>query len=432
MKVTYTSDSSLEIIKTMSPRIVTDLQWDMQTLHEPLHCPYNRISVLRVWAQTEAKTLGPLVLRSLEDPAVRERVTAHLNMPTFVGFRMLDHAGLPSSDDVIFSSTATANSCNDDAVTSALHILGYTHPSHNITFQRSSTVTVSGLTAVGLKPPKNPAVQFDPNTIFQEWSKVAQSLATQFYAMTYPSHDPLSSLTQLPVKPHYDKIYHYGCINQSWTVNSLGTPVSNWGLHEHWNVLMTTAMMHHIICTLKPGGDAILKVRIFRRSETLGLTALVSTLFQRMEIVDVPDQICTYVGVLYFGMTDDVGLRQQVADTLWTAMDQNPSHIFCNPHMQSEKAAANLKKCAEHRQSMMDNRARANTLFLTCLRHLCNQIAHNRHPETFPAEELVEYFGPARANYFKHRWIEAHLRLSQRDTCALLSLMDKPWMREVC
>lgn len=429
MKITYTSDSSLEIIRTLSPRIINDLQWDMQTLHEPLHRKFNRINVLKVWASNEAKSLKDVVLNALEDPEKRRRVTMIMNVPTFIGFRMLDYAGLPRPGDVIFSSTATANSCNDDAITSALHILGLTDPDFNINFQRSSTVTICGLTAVSKMPPKNPAVMFNPSTIFIEWIDVARSLARQFYRMTLPEYNDSENIS---VFPHYDKMYHYGCISQNWTTNSLGTPVSNWGLHEHWNVLMTSAMMHHIAVTLKPGGDAILKVRVFRRSETLGLTALLSALFERMEIVDVPDQMCTYVGVVYFGMTSDEELRKQVAESIWNAMDQSPCSIFCNPIILRDEVKQNLNKCCEHRQNMMDLRAKSNTLFLTCIRHLSNQILWRNHPETFPCSELVEMFGQQRGNYFKHRWTEVHRKLTDREANDLVELMNKPWMLEVC
>jgi len=401
----------------------------MQTLHEPLHRKFNRINVLKVWASSEAKTLKDVVLHALEDPEKRRRVTEIMNMPTFVAFRMLDCAGLPKAGDLVFSSTATANSCNDDAVTSALHILGMTDPDFNINFQRSSTATLCGITAVSNMPPKNPAVTFDPSAIFTEWTEVARSLARQFYRMTRPEYNDSDVIS---VFPHYDKMYHYGCISQNWTTNSLGTHVSNWGLHKHWNILMTSAMLHHIAVTLKAGGDAILKVRVFRRSETLGLTALLSALFERMEIVDVPDNMCTYVGAVYFGMTRDEELRKQVAETIWKAMDQNVCNIFCNTIMLRDDVKQNLTKCVEHRQSMMDLRARSNTLFLTCVRHLCNQIQQRKHPETFPCSELVELFGQKRGNYFKHRWTEAHWKLTDREMNDLVELMNKPWMREVC
>jgi hypothetical protein len=234
------------------------------------------------------------------------------------------------------------------------------------------------------------------------------------------------------VNPRYDKIYHYGCINQNWTTNSLGTPVSNWGLHEQWNILMTSAMMHHIITTLKPGGSTILKVRVFRRCETLGLVSLLSSVFDRMELADVPDMLCSYVGFIGFGMTHDMALRQQVADLMWRAMDQDPSHIFCNPVMQSEKVKNNMAICNQHRQSMMDSRARANTLFLCCVRHFCNQLQFNHDPYHFPDSELIAYYGKERAAYFKNRWIDLHFKLEYKEKLEIVLLMDKAWMREVC
>ena len=121
-----------------------------------------------------------------------------------------------------------------------------------------------------------------------------------------------------------------------------------------------------------------------------------------------------------------------VFEKIWKAMDQNVCNIFCNAIMLRDDVQHNLTKCVEHRQSMMDSRARSNTLFLTCVRHLCNQIQQRNHPETFPCSELVEMFGQKKGNYFKHRWTEAHWKLTDREMNDLVELMNKPWMREVC
>ncbi len=109
----------------------------------------------------------------------------------------------------------------------------------------------------------------------------------------------------------------------------------------------------------------MLKVTVFRRCETLGLVAILSSLFERLEIVDLPDQICTYVGAVYFGMTSDAELRQRVAESLWQAMDQNPGRNFCDPLMHDCRVKVSVDLCCQHRNRMI-------TLHLTYLRHFCN------------------------------------------------------------
>jgi hypothetical protein len=166
-----------------------------------------------------------------------------LNEPTYVVFSILNRIGVPDDGSVVFSSTATANSGNDDAYTTALKIMGYTTDDHHITFVRSSACTTCGLTGVSKLRPKNDAVKYDPETSLDKFPDLARSLAGQFLHMTINDHE-------LTIKPTYDVMYHNGCISQNWTTNSLGNSVSNWELHEQWNVVMTVAMMWHIAMTL--------------------------------------------------------------------------------------------------------------------------------------------------------------------------------------
>lgn len=434
-KIIYVSDTSVEIIKGFCPECIVEMYREMQNAHPFLHEKQNRLPVLEAFARDKAINIGPFILEALEkDPVKKLRVNELLSMPTFVGFRILDHMGLPQKGDVIFSSTATANSCNDDAVTSALHILGFTDPDMNITFQRSSTAAWDGLTMVSRLPPRNDAVFFNPNTLLDDFADdVARSLAQQFFAMTLKLNK-CTDRFELKVLPTYDKMYHYGCISQNWTTNSLGMPVSSWGIHEQWNILMASAMMHHVALTLKPGGNAVVKVRVMRRAETLGLTALLSSLFERMEIVDVPDQICTYAGVVFFNMTHDEEKRKRVADAIWKAMDQSPAHIFCNEFMQNDdKVRTNLKACEEHRRSMMDYRSKLNTLFLDCVLNLAQQIQCKRYATTFPMlDDLVQHYGSEeRGLYFWKRWVAVHVKLVTEmpaQTKRFLWVMQRPWI----
>jgi hypothetical protein len=415
-RIIYYSESDIEIVKCFGPGCIVDLHEEMQSGHPFLFKKENRIPVLRDFAQNKAASIGHVILEALEQPDKRDMAHALLNMPTFVGFRMLDVMGLPKEGDVVFSSTATANSAHDDAVTSALRILGYTDPGKKITYHRSSTVADDGFTAFGSMRPKNGAVRFNQHAQLDDFADgVARPLAKQFFLMTLSHNKQVGDENgkSLRVLPTYDEMYHYGCISQSKGTDTFGMPVTNWGIHEQWNILMGSAMMHHVALTLKAGGKALVKVRVMKRAETLGLVALLSSLFERLEIVDVPDHSCTYVGAIFFGMTDDVKKRQRVADTIWEAMDQSPANIFCNDVVQGDpRVRENLKLCEKHRRSMMDFRATVDTLFMDCVQHLVEQLKHGRRSTQFPMKEhLLEHYGSVMGEYFCNRWLGVHEKL---------------------
>ena len=429
----YDSESDIEIVKCFSPGCITDLHDEMQNAHPFLYRRENRIPVLEKFAKTGAKNIGNIILEALGHDTQRNKIFHKLNTPTLSGFHVLDHMGLPDEGDVIFSSTATANSSHDDAITTALDILGFTDEKKGIKFHRSSTVANDGFTMFGHQHPKNSAVYFDPHAQLDNFADgVARPLAKQFFYLTLNHSQEGNSNKDLRVVPTYDKMYHYGCISQSKTTDAFGMPVTNWGIHEQWNILMGSAMMHHVALTLKPGGNALVKVRVVKRAETLGLIALLSSLFKEMKIVDVPDQSATYVGAIFFSMTDNAVKRQKVADTIWNAMDQNPVNIFCNEVMQGDKMVKNnLDICNEHRRSMMDYRSRVDTLFMDCVQHLADQIRHRRPADSFPMKHaLKELYGSELGNYYYDRWVDVHIKLVKKmpkEADNFLWVMQRRW-----
>ena len=436
-RVIYDSESDIEIVKCFCPGCIAELHDEMQNRHPFLFDRKNRIPVLEDFAENQAVSIGPLILELLKDKATRDKVHAKLNMPTFVGFRVLDHMGLPDKGDVIFSSTATANSANDDAVTTALDIMGFTDPKWNITFHRSSTASSEdGKIMFSHKDPKNPAVFFNPYAKIDDFAdSVARPLATQFFSMTLHHNQIEEDSPTMLVLPTYNKMYHYSCISQSKSTDVFGMPITNWGIHEQWNLLAGSAMMHHVALTLKPGGNAAVKVRIFKRAETLGLAALLSSLFERMQIVDVTDQTCTYAVALFFNMTDNVDKRLKVADTIWHAMDQDPVSVFCNDVMQGDaRVKENLALCSKHRRSMMDFRGTVDTLFMDCVQSLVAQIENGNPADTFPLQdELKKYYGGKMGQYFWDRWVGVHRLFMQHKNASekdgFLWVMHNRWSR---
>jgi flagellar hook-basal body complex protein FliE len=436
-RVIYDSETDIEIVKCFCPGCIAELHDEMMNVHPFLFHKENRIPVLEDFAKNKAVNIGPFILELLKDEDTRKKVHAKLSMPTFVGFRVLDCMGLPDEGDVIFSSTATANSANDDAVTTALDIMGFTDPKRNITFYRSSTASSEdGRTMFTHKVPKNPAVYFDPYAKLDDFADcVARPLASQFFSMTLHHNNIQEKKPTMRVLPTYNKMYHYSCISQSKTTDVFGMPVTNWGIHEQWNLLAGSAMMHHVALTLKPGGNALVKVRVFKRAETLGLLALLSSLFEQMQIVDITDQTTSYAAALFFNMTDDVEKRQKVADTIWNAMDQDPISIYFNDVMQGDtKVKENLALCIKHRRIMMDYRSTVDTLFMDCLQSLVYQIENWKPADTFPLkDELEKHYGGKMGEYFWDRWVGVHKtllnnkNLTKRET--LLWVMHNRWSR---
>jgi hypothetical protein len=436
-RVIYDSESNIEIVKCFCQGFISELHDEMQNGHPFLFNKKNRIPALEDFAKNKAVNIGPLILELLKDTGARNKVHAKLNMPAFVGFRELDHMGLPDKGDVIFSSTATANSANDDAFTTALDIMGFTDPKWNITFHRSSTASSNdGKIMFSHKNPKNPAVYFDPYAKLDDFADgVARPLASQFFSMTLHHNQIEEKDPIMRVLPTYNKMYHNGCISQSKNTDVFGMPITNWGIHEQWNLLAGSAMMHHVALTLKPGGNAMVKVRIFKRAETLGLVVLLSSLFERMQIVDVTDQSATYAGALFFNMTEDSDKRKKVADTIWNAMDQDPASIFCNDVMQGDaKVKENLALCSKHRRSMMDQRSTVDTLFMDCVQSLVAQIENGKPADTFPFEdELVKQYGDKMGEYFWGRWVGVHRLLMKHNNTTkkeeFLWVMHNRWSR---
>ena len=433
--VTYPADLACQIVELVGARPLEDLKTMMGTEHLLLSEKKNRVYVLNEFARSEPESeIKALINSRLQTKEARDSVHQFMNNPTFEAFKVLEIAGLPTRGSHVFSSTATANSGNDDAVTTALKILGVTD---GIEFQRTSTVNMHTMqSAVSCQAPKNPPVSYDRHKPPTEWHLQAYDLALQFYNYSNPDSGGTITVTHM-----HDKIYHWGCINQCYLISPLQHEVSSWAMHEKWNVVMTTAMMWHALMTLKPGGQLCLKTRIFKRAETLGLVALISAVFDNVQMVDNPRQVCTFVSVVYSGMTSDLAKRMQVANTLRRAMDQSPEHIFyCDVQRDNPQCLQTIRLAEQHRSSMLQTRAKVNTLFLMGLYCIKLQLdgRSRRRQEILDLQfsweilldELVIKYGYEKGNLFYEEFQGIVSQLNGTQRCTLKTILNSRWMKD--
>ena len=447
----YPGPYEANIPEIMNINRLAQLRKNMQRCHGPLDVKSNRVDILKQYCEDEPDD-NPIKERmfiALGHKTGRKKIQSMLNEPTFEAFKVLKLAGVPMPGDVVFSSTATANSGNNDAVTTALDILGCTE---NITYHRSSTVSSSGMTGVSNVEPKNEAVKFDEHCQIGQWDVMVRHLGLQFLQLTQNyiiNHSTqiqindindinnlctLKIMPNLQIIPCYDRIYHWGCISQSWTHNYLGNHVSQWAIHEEWNVNMTVAMMWHATMTAKAGGQVCLKIRIFKRAETLGLTTLFSNLFENCTLTENSRQTCYFAVGIFNNMTHDTSLRLHVASILWSAMDQRPEKIFQNDLMLSPRSKEMLSICTQIRDVIVLSLARYNSAFLVGLRCLVQCfIQKSTDPFLVKLKPMLDsIYNEKSSNYFLSEWIKCFQRLKKSDIQILTRIMQGPWMQAVC
>jgi hypothetical protein len=101
------------------------------------------------------------------------------------------------------------------------------------------------------------------------------------------------------------------------------------------------------------GWQVCIKIRIFKRAETLGFTTLFSNLFERCTLTDNSRQTAYFAVGVFDRMTDDEALRLEVAEILWNAMDQlgpaaGENLSTCHDDDPTEHGdAAHLQECDE-------------------------------------------------------------------------------------
>jgi hypothetical protein len=429
---------------------LTQLRKNMHRCHTTLDDKPKRVSIFKQYCESECddNPIKQHMLRAVGNPIGKSRIKKSLNEPTFEAFKVLKLAGLPKRGEVVFSSTATANSGNNDSVTTALEILQHTD---GITFHRSSTVNSTGKTGVSCVDPKNYAVQYDEFCDYDNWIFMVRFLGLQFMQITdlyrakemkeYVSPNNLQDnaidlvkTTPMPKSLRlncvYDRMYHWGCISQSFAVNVMGRHVSEYEVHEEWNVNMMLAMMWHAAMTAKTGGQVCIKLRIFKRAETLGFTALFSNLFDRCTISENSRQTAYFAVGIFDGMTDDEDLRLEVASALWNAMDQRPEKVFQHDLMRTPRSMEMLPLCSDVRNVIKASISKTASVYLLGLSCLEKCVATGRlDPLTCEFKPILDsVYPPCVSSYYLAEWIKALKSIKKSDMKLLVDILRKPWM----
>ena len=432
---------------------LTQLRKNMYRCHQSLDDKPQRVTIFKEYCENEPddNPIKKHMMDAMRCRIGRSMIKKLMNEPTLEAFKILKLAGLPKPGDIVFSSTATANSGNNDAMTTALEILQQTD---KIEFHRSSTVSSTGKTGVSCVQAKNRAVQYDEQCKLEDWIYMVRHIGLQFMEITdyhmaksspgYVSPNHLDNITDLasitPMPPTlkingiYDRMYHWGCISQSFTVNIMGKCVSEWEVHEEWNVNMTLAMMWHAAMTSKAGGQVCIKIRLFKRAETLGFTALFSNLFERCTLTENSRQTAYFAVGVFEGMTNDEALRLEVASIIWNAMDQRPEKIFQHVMMTTPRSMEMLPICSDVRDVMRASLCKTSSAYLLGLRCLDRCVAlGNMTPLTHTYKPILDKIYPSSvSSYFLGEWIKALSSIKNQDMALLTRIMRKPWMVGTC
>jgi hypothetical protein len=430
--LTYPHECACQIAEILGLDDFQNLRIAMNEEHRSLAQRNNRIQILEEYAaSTTCPHIQETIRERLLDPPARDLVTQTLNEPTLEALKTLELAGLPPKDtSVVFNTTATANSGNDNAMMAAFKILGMDHKDSNIVFENCSTCTKSGFTGVSYVRPKHTPVTFNPNAPPEEWPLLSYDLGKQLYKIsTQTDFDE-----QHPVLcDKYSHIYHWGCISQNWLKNPLGRYVSSWKIHEKWNLMFTIAMMWHAVATLRPGGQLCLKVRILRAAETVGLVSLLSALFERVQLMDNARQQCSFAIAIYSGFRATPAMRMELLSLLRRCMTFEPSVIFFNRIQQKHAICLDTMLKAEHiREVMIRKRAETNTVFLACL-DCAKQFLQRRNKRIMydtALPLLLETYGETQGHHLFESLMIACKRLSPQQQALFVTVMSTQWMND--
>jgi hypothetical protein len=430
--LTYPHECACQIAEVLGLDDFQHLRIAMNEEHKALFSRKNRIQILDEFVtSSNSPQLHTILKERIKDANTRELVTETLNEPTLEAFKVLEIAGLPRKDTgVVFNTTATANSGNDNAIMAAFKILGIDHKDSNIVFENCSTCTQTGFTGVSYVRPKHTPVKFNPNALPDEWELVSYDLGKQLYQIS----TGIELKDETPIlHDKYSNIYHWGCISQNWLKNPLGHYVSSWKLHEKWNLMFTIAMMWHAVATLRQGGQLCLKVRVVRSAETLGLVSLLSALFDSVQLLDNARQQCSFAIAIYSGFNASSELRLEMLNLLRRCMTFEPSVIFYNRIQREYESCLDTMVKVEHiREVMIKKRAETNTVYLACL-DCAKQFLQRRNRRIMfdtALPLLIDTYGGKLGQQFFDSLMIACKNLTNQQQSIFVTVMDTTWMHD--
>jgi hypothetical protein len=403
--VTYPGHNLASVIHTIQIQDIQDLYNLMQMEHELI-----------------SKT------RKYLKDCMGRRIECNMSYPVLEAQKVIrylqEQSNIPNEKSKIFLSTATANSGNNPAPLDAM-----LHMNIHINIDNvfcTSTATKSGLTGVSYVKPRHKAVFFDQNAQIDTWPQVSHGLFNDFMKLSNQNSDQ-----------KYDYMFHWGCISQNWRPSLHNTRVSSWANHEHWNLLMTIAMMRHAMKTLNVGGTLCLKVRIFKSAETQGLVALMSKAFGGYEILTNPRQLCTFVtfvGSDFHGQDDEN--VQSIQQILARCTSYKPVDIFCHEFCLDDDYMKAMQKCAAVADEMQYVKHQRTTVWLGILRELEICMTKKNALDERRIIEFLTLMNFSRELNDKCMVLICRIkRILDSDDIArsrFLTVMNDQWIREAC
>lgn len=425
--ITWADEIACEIAQVIGSNSLTNIAASMQQEHVKLN-KHNRKAILLETIEGMSSPHMNRLRHLLEqnDKTTLDSVNENLNEPTLEVLAVFEHIVLPSQNARVFTSTATANSGNDNAFVCALRILGL---DKNIEFVHTSTcVKETGKTGVSHVDPLHTAIEYSRTCKRENWAEMSFDLAQQFVKASGDGDE------------EFDAIFHSGCNSQNKQRSRVSNhPVTSWKLHEEWNVMMDVAMMWHAVKTLKHGGALYVKVRIMDRAETMGLVAVLSLAFDSVKIIPNSRQLGTFALVVAEGATNDDKRRELVLRTLEAGMSFEPVDTYM-----SDLALDNVKlfkmtvsECQKVRRYMQEEKAIRTTLFLQCL-WLLSEYAKTSSKmqkaecETRVYDVLKQRYKEPLCEKLTERFMHAIHTMPTRTKACFLRCMQTRWMKENC
>ena len=414
IQITYPDPLAIQWTQMLDLKCLTDL---LSVMHEE-HAHLNKENKIQVLRQAFPNRFNSANAQFLHE----------LNEPTLEAIFVLDRCPeiWPKAHDKIFMTTATANSGNDPAFYNALKICDVDLTKLQIT--KTSTCLMSGKTGVSNTRCHNAAIRYNESVSKDQWHMQSTRLFAQLMKKNKGDVE-------------YDIIYHWGCISQQWTKAPWGTMTSSWLYHEAWNWVYTIAMMRHAVASLKSGGKLVLKCRVFKKAESMGLLAMLSSAFRNCKILSNPRQLCTFVT---FVGTDFHGTRhenvQKLQHDLSQCTDYSLSSIFTS--VSFSNGSAFMAKCEEARTDMLTRESTVYTAWLfamhvlrSALQNRCNSVLKCRDHDAFIHYLCKVYAGKTQFVDLLLRKLDScysQLLNNKQEKDMFLRVMQSRWMKASC
>jgi hypothetical protein len=229
---------------------------------------------------------------------------------------------------------------------------------HTLTETSFSTILLSGVTGRNSHLP-NPAtipIKYDEMLRKDQWQAESEAL-----------FESLVKQSPAEQRGKTNSIFHYGCISHYDTPAPDGKhKVEGWACHEHWNMLYCIAMARHALEFLCTGGTLVLKVRIFKNLETMGLVSVLSCAFKEVYLYANPRMQAEYVAFVGVGFLGREKV-EKVKEVLTASTSYNGCDIFNPDIVAYPMFQATLRRAHEVREEMRRDHDRVTLVLMQIL-----------------------------------------------------------------